>query len=51
MINTLKHYYSRSIARKLFFGLTFLLGIFVTTLTFSNADAIPFEDDLPSIFP
>ncbi len=51
MINTLKHYYSRSIARKLFFGLTFLLGIFVTTLTFINADAIPFEDDLPSIFP
>ncbi len=51
MIKTLtKHYHNLSGLKKFFFGIAFLLGVFTTTLLFSQANTIPFEDDLPTIF-
>lgn len=51
MIKTLTHHYHRVPALgKLFFGVAFLLGIFVATFKFMYAESIPFESSLNTMF-
>jgi len=51
MIKTITHHYHK-IPRlgKLFFGVAFLLGIFLATFKFMYAESIPFENSLNTMF-
>lgn len=51
MIKTISHHYHK-IPRlsKLFFGVAFLLGIFLATFKFMYAESIPFENSLNTMF-